>query len=223
MDGAGMKFRKSKEERKEKAQKNARKWGSRAAHHPWAFTLGFTVSLSYYFIFLFIVIQSPHGILSWNVWVARVLIFFLIPSMFIFPKLLFGIIQAWRHNDNLCAICFGKFPLDPQAEVKKQDFYLRALHKLDDKQKIFFVPIVGVALSFPLAMIALPVGVIFDLNWMVYTSFGLFLYAGIGMSFLGVLNMTHIRLQPWCPYCDHRRDDDDEDAPILPEPVSGTN
>jgi hypothetical protein len=221
MDGAGMKFRKSKEERKARSEKHARKWGSRAAHHPWAFTLSFTAAASYYFIFLIILIQAPHGLASLDVWVGRLLILLLIVAIPVFSRTLYAIAMAWRHNDNLCPICFGKFPLDPQEEIKKQNFYLRMVHELN--RKIFMVPIVGVVGSFPLALILLATGALFHLNWMTYLSFGLFLYSGIGTSCLGVLNMTHMRLQPWCPYCDHRRDWDDEERPVSPEPVSGSN
>ncbi|HST77309.1 MAG TPA: hypothetical protein VLN58_02350 [Verrucomicrobiae bacterium] len=216
-----MKFRKSKEERNKRLEKRARKWGSRAAHHPWAFTLGFTAAASYYFIFLIILIQAPYGLLSLNVWVARLLILLVVVAIPTFPTLLFGILMAWRHNDNLCPICFGKFPLDPQEEVKKQNSYLKTFHGLN--KKIFIVPTVATVLGLLIALLLLPIGVFTHLTWMVYLAFGLYLYSGIGLSCLGALNMTHMRLQPWCPYCDHRRDWDDEERPIFPEPVSGSN
>lgn len=123
-----------------------------------------------------------------------------------------------KHNHNLCERCIAEMPLNPQALVTRRDRALRWDHKEDRFRGrplllllAIYVPLIVVIALFFL----LP-------DWAGKVLFAL--WVGVYQTYEILATRTHKILQPWCPYCDHRRrgkdtfDPDPDPAPV-PDPV----
>ena len=118
-----------------------------------------------------------------------------------------------KHDYSICSTCVAHTPLDPQAKVSKPftKFRLRMEH-------IFNEGYSGTAISlitFPLFIWSL----FLDRTGLLYKIIWTFLLVTFMVSLLA--NTAHRILLPWCPFCHWGGQGEDEESPVLPDPVKG--
>lgn len=116
--------------------------------------------------------------------------------------LIAGALSGWRHSRSLCEKCVRATPLNTDAAVEKNSWWLRVLHWL-----------MGNPLKYTAAVFGL-IGV------EAFTSGLISVVANVAVCILlGVIinaQLKHQLLSPWCPWCRWDNGGDDES---VPEPV----
>lgn len=111
------------------------------------------------------------------------------------------------HLYALCSRCAARTPLDPEAAVKRHHRALSYTHRTRRTALTIYLPVAAVL-----------VAAIFIQNLVVAWLYALALVVFYVDSAIGSYALLrHRTLQPWCPWCRHWRDDD-EDTPA-PQPV----
>lgn len=129
-----------------------------------------------------------------------------------------------RHQPGLCGHCFDAFPLNPgEYAATRARFALRITHLVTEtiavligflERHLRYKILALVAYGAVLLAVMWPLGMLLD-EWFATV----FLTA---MTLLAYAIAQHRKLQIWCPWCDHRRGDDDRpEVEPGPEPADG--
>lgn len=142
----------------------------------------------------------------------------------LFLPIIAGFAMSMKHGRNLCERCIEEMPLDPEAAVKKRRWVLRTCHFLSEvrhvprlRKPVHYTSMH--ALLLVLILLSVVCSFVFGRSLITTASgslISLLMVAGIGS------NITHARLQLWCPWCGYGRggDDEREDTPTPSEPVN---
>jgi hypothetical protein len=112
-----------------------------------------------------------------------------------------GFLLMRRHDRQLCEMCMAHLPLDPAGEA-------------DRKAARFWVAHNGSEMRYVAPYLAVVLGSSFA-----YDYIGKWVWAAIQATlvYLVLAQVTHRRLQPWCPWCRGGGDDVPELPEVLPE------
>lgn len=123
-----------------------------------------------------------------------------------------GIFCEIIHHRNLCLRDIQDAPLlDPQEAVRKQLKYLKLVHRPRLAWALIAVAVLALLLP-ATGSVAPSLPLLAKLAVTAMAVAGVFA-AGVTLH----ATRIHRKLQPWCPYCDHRRGGDD-DPVVAPEP-----
>lgn len=103
-----------------------------------------------------------------------------------------------RHEAILCPRCAAEFPLDGAEQAQRRLWWLYYAHFYKPKLRLLFLALIVSGFWWRWSNIVLWVALIFDHH---------------GLK-------VHDKLQLWCPWCRHRRGDDD--ITIVPPVPTGT-
>ncbi|MGN6607883.1 MAG: hypothetical protein ACTHMS_12850 [Jatrophihabitans sp.] len=112
-----------------------------------------------------------------------------------------GFVLMRRHDRRLCEMCMAHMPLNPSAEAERKKWRFWLAHNGSEMR--FVGPYLAVVLGSSFA----------------YDYIGKWVWAAIQASliYLVLAQVTHRRLQPWCPWCRSGGDGVPESPEVLPE------
>ncbi|MFE7462437.1 hypothetical protein ACWFMI_24610 [Nocardiopsis terrae] len=115
---------------------------------------------------------------------------------------------ARHHLGRLCELCFAAMPLDMSAAATQRRWMLRLVH-LTFGHRPWKVLAGGVAL------------IVLGLLAAAHISVLALVGVNVGAAVLWVAVETHMRYQPWCPWCGHGRGGGGKDDAPAPAPPTG--
>jgi hypothetical protein len=113
----------------------------------------------------------------------------------------------------LCLRCAEKTPLDGVAEAQRRHRSITVLHAISEGRRGRVIAWASLALFFFNGLLKLfidprPWGSIFPMLAYAFWTAHSFLY------------LRHLPVQPWCPHCHWDDGGDEEESPIIPDPVA---
>jgi hypothetical protein len=125
----------------------------------------------------------------------------LLAALAIIVGVIGGFVLMRRHDRRLCELCMTHMPLNPSLEVERHKWRFWVAH--DGSEMRFVVPYLAVVFG----------------SSFVVDYIGKWTWAAIQATlvYLVLAQVTHRRLQPWCPWCRSGGDSVPESPEVLPE------